>query len=127
MDETPDSPAESKFGEVIDVGDVVKARRGPTESTVDRSTPGRNRLQTLAPWVIALASVVVAAALVVIALTSAQTRDAEREQACYARVLTLGSKYEEGGEQRRRFGTYSLSDSAEQARDICDMKFGRGA
>ena len=126
MDETPDSPAESKFGEVIDVGDVVKARRGPTESTVDRSTPGRNRLQTLAPWVIALASVVVAAALVVIALTSAQTRDAEREQACYARVLTLGSNYSEVVGQRT-FGTYSLSDSAEQARDICDMKFGRGA
>ena len=107
--------------------DWEKALLAGVQAPVYRSTPGRNRLQTLAPWVIALASVVVAAALVVIALTSAQTRDAEREQACYARVLTLGSKYEEGGEQRRRFGTYSLSDSAEQARDICDMKFGRGA
>ena len=36
-------------------------------------------------WVVALASVVVAAALVVIALMSVQTRDAEREQACWAK------------------------------------------
>jgi len=77
-------------------------------------------------WVVALASVVVAAALVVIALMSVQTRDAEREQACYARVLTLGSNYSEVVGQKT-YGVYSLSDSAEQARDICDMKFGRGA
>jgi len=36
-------------------------------------------------WVVALASVVVVAALVVIALMSVQTRDAEREQACWAK------------------------------------------
>ena len=106
--------------------DWEKALLAGVQAPVYRSTPGRNRLQTLASWVIALASVVVAAALVVIALTSAQTRDAEREQACYARVLTLGSNYSEVVGQRT-FGTYSLSDSAEQARDICDMKFGRGA
>ena len=44
-------------------------------------------------WVIALASVVVAAALVVMALMSVQTRDANSEQACWAKVNAMADFY----------------------------------
>jgi hypothetical protein len=52
-------------------------------------------------WVVALASVVVVAALVVIALMSVQTRDAEREQACYARAAAANEVLEWGLSESR--------------------------
>jgi hypothetical protein len=77
-------------------------------------------LQTAALWVIATALVVLA----VLAYDDRDNADASEEEACYARVLTLGSgsvEYSNG-----QTGYY-LSDSAERSRNICDMKFGRGA